>query len=149
MTARRSENSSTRSPIVTRFKHGLHILHIIPEVKTYDNRRTVEYGNFARHLSFSAGAGSVGPLVDEGQPVGLGVNPSAFTQVTHPHTIILLASAPSRRFSMMMVANAISAAAATTIHMRDLICTPPWIGWAERVNPMLRLFAMFLMVSCG
>jgi len=49
---------------------------------------------------------------------------------------------------MIMVVNAASAAAATTIHMRDFICMPPWTGWAEGVNAILRLSASF-MVSCG
>jgi hypothetical protein len=60
-------------------------------------------------------------LVAEGLLAGIGVNPSALAQVVHPHTIILLASARSLCFSMIMAANASSAAAAITIHMRDLI----------------------------
>jgi len=79
----------------------------------------------------------------------LGVDPSAFAQVAQPHTAILSASARSRSFLMMTVANVTSAAAAITIHKRDLICIPPRTGRAEGVNSMLRLFAIFLMLSCS
>ncbi len=67
----------------------------------------------------------------------------------YPHTIILSASARSRCFMTTMVANAASAAAAITIHMRDFMCMPPWIGWAEGVNAMVQLSASFLILSCG
>jgi hypothetical protein len=62
----------------------------------------------------------VGVLAAERLLAGVDVNPSALAQVAYPHTIILLASARSLCFSMMMAANATSAAAAITIH-RDLI----------------------------
>jgi len=80
---------------------------------------------------------------------GVAVNPSAVAPLAHPHTIILLASARSRCFLMMTAANAISAAAAITIQIRDLMGMPPWTGRAEGVNAMPRLSASFLMVSYG
>jgi hypothetical protein len=60
-------------------------------------------------------------LVEEGTLAGFGVNLSAFAQVAHPHTLILSDSARSRWLLMMMAANATSAAAAITIHIRDFI----------------------------
>jgi hypothetical protein len=62
-----------------------------------------------------------GVLVPEAVLAGSGVEPSAFPQAAHPHTIILSASDRSRSFLMMMAANAASAAAAITIHVRGLI----------------------------
>jgi len=92
------------------------------------------------HADAGAVAGAlrpVGVLVDEEPLAGFGVSPTAFGWVAHPHTIILSASARSRCFLMLMTANATSAAAAIDIHMRDLICMPPWTGWAEGVNALL------------
>jgi hypothetical protein len=71
------------------------------------------------------GLRALGELVDGGLLAGLGVHPSAFAPVVHPHIIILLAS---RCFLMLLMAANVplttSAAAATTIHMRDIICMP-------------------------
>lgn len=80
--------------------------------------------NGIRHTDVGKIAGElrpVGVLAAKGLLAGFGVNPSALAQVAHPHTIILPASARSRCFLMMMAANAASAAAAITIHIRDLI----------------------------